>query len=61
LRKGWEDLCGKFRGFFAGFGDNGLAASGEADQSGTFMIRVGEKFHESVLLKAINQNLNVLT
>ena len=34
---------------------------GELDQSGTFVVRIGDKFHQSLLLEAIDQNLNILT
>jgi len=61
MGEGWEDPCAEFRGFFSGFGDNGLTARGEADQCGTLMVGVAEEFDEALLLKAIDQNLNVLT
>jgi hypothetical protein len=60
LGKGWEELCGDFGGFFSGFGDDRAAARSEANQSGTFMVRIGDKFHEPLLLEAIDQDLNVL-
>ena len=61
MGKGWEEPRAQFHGFFASFGDDGLAARCEADQGGTFMVGVGEKFHEALLLKAIDQDLNILT
>jgi hypothetical protein len=61
LGKGWENLCGEFRGFFSGFGNYGVTARREADQSGAFVVWIGEKFDEPLLLEAIDQNLDVLT
>jgi hypothetical protein len=61
LGKGWEDLCAELRGFFTSFSNDGVAARCEADQGGTFMVRVGEEFDQSLLLKAIDQDLNILT
>jgi hypothetical protein len=60
LGKGWEDPGRQFRAFFSGFGDEGVAARREADQSGTFVVRVGDQFHQPFLLQSVDQNLNIL-
>jgi hypothetical protein len=61
LGKGWQDPCGEFRGFFSGFGNDGVAAKCEANQCGTFVVGVGETFHQALLLETVDQDLNVLT